>query len=96
MEKKSDEELKQIKPSVTYLCWDQSDRWIITACTDMTIKVWDSFTSELLQVMTGHKKEVYVLESHPFHSKVCTGSYVYYNIFKLIYFFLNLCYLRFC
>lgn len=69
-EKKSDEELKQIKPSVTYLCWDQSDRWIITACTDMTIKVWDTNTTELLQVMTGHKKEVYVLESHPFHSKV--------------------------
>lgn len=65
-----DEELKQIKPSVTYLCWDQSDRWVITACTDMTIKVWDSNTTELLQVMTGHKKEVYVLESHPFHSKV--------------------------
>jgi WD40 repeat protein len=36
----------------------------------MTIKVWDSNTTELLQVMTGHKKEVYVLESHPFHSKV--------------------------
>lgn len=69
-----DEELKQMKPSVTYLCWDQSDRWIITACTDMTIKVWDSNTTELLQVMNGHKKEVYVLESHPFHSKVCIYS----------------------
>ncbi|XP_026813207.1 bromodomain and WD repeat-containing protein 1 [Rhopalosiphum maidis] len=74
VEKKSDEELKQVKPSVTYLCWDQSDRWIITACTDMTIKVWDSFTTELLQVMTGHKKEVYVLESHPFHSKILLSA----------------------
>ncbi|VVC30293.1 Six-bladed beta-propeller, TolB-like,WD40-repeat-containing domain,Bromodomain,WD40 repeat, conserved [Cinara cedri] len=73
-EKKSDEELKQIKPSVTYLCWDQSDRWILTACTDMTIKVWDSYTTELLQVMIGHKKEVYVLESHPFHSKILLSA----------------------
>jgi len=49
----------------------------------MTIKVWDSCTTELLQVMTGHKKEVYVLESHPFHSKVSI-TFEYYNNYIFI------------
>lgn len=84
-DKKSDEELKQIKPSVTYLCWDRSDRWVLTACTDMTIKVWDSYSTELLQVMNGHKKEVYVLECHPFHSKVCIILF-YYNMLISLWF----------
>jgi WD40 repeat protein len=58
------------KLRVTMLTWDKSDQWVITASSDNSIKVWDSFTGVLIQTLIGHKDETYVIESHPLDSKV--------------------------
>ncbi|XP_068153954.1 bromodomain and WD repeat-containing protein 3 [Drosophila tropicalis] len=57
------EEGKKLK--VTMVAWDASDRYVITAVNDYTIKIWDSKTGKLHRVLRGHKDELYVLESNP-------------------------------
>lgn len=50
---------------VTMVSWDRSDEWVLTAVNDHSIKVWNSKTAKLTNVLRGHSDEVYVLESHP-------------------------------
>ncbi|XP_026845404.1 bromodomain and WD repeat-containing protein 3 isoform X2 [Drosophila persimilis] len=57
------EEGKKLK--VTMVAWDASDRYVITAVNDFTIKIWDSKSAKLHRVLRGHKDELYVLESNP-------------------------------
>ncbi|KAH8310480.1 hypothetical protein KR044_001557, partial [Drosophila immigrans] len=57
------EEGKKLK--VTMVAWDASDRYVITAVSDFTIKIWDSKCGRLHRVLRGHKDELYVLESNP-------------------------------
>lgn len=64
------EEEAKMKLRVTMLSWDKSDQWVITASSDNSIKVWNSFTGELLQILNGHRAETYVIESHPLDSRV--------------------------
>lgn len=45
--------------------WVCSDDYVVTAVNDHSLKVWDSSTGKLTRILTGHKDEVYVLESHP-------------------------------
>ncbi|CAD7093518.1 unnamed protein product [Hermetia illucens] len=59
----NNEEGKRLK--VTMVSWDYSDKWVITAVNDFSIKIWDSRTGKLHKVLRGHKDELYVLESHP-------------------------------
>lgn len=66
--------------------WDAKDQWIVTACSDYSLKVWDSFTGALIQILNGHKDEVFVLEGHPLESQV-TRSFVL--VFLYILLFLN-------
>lgn len=40
------EELSQ-KLKVTMVTWSRDDRWLITAVSDFSIKVWDSSTGKL-------------------------------------------------
>ncbi|XP_034117693.1 LOW QUALITY PROTEIN: bromodomain and WD repeat-containing protein 3 [Drosophila albomicans] len=57
------EEGKKLK--VTMVAWDASDRYVITAVSDFTIKIWDSKCGRLHRVLRGHRDELYVLESNP-------------------------------
>ncbi|XP_017084121.2 bromodomain and WD repeat-containing protein 3 isoform X2 [Drosophila eugracilis] len=57
------EEGKRLK--VTMVAWDASDKYVITAVNDFTIKIWDSKSAKLHRVLRGHKDELYVLESNP-------------------------------
>lgn len=59
----SEEDNKKLK--VTMVSWVCNDDYVITAVNDHSLKVWDSQTGKLIKVLTGHKDEVYVLESHP-------------------------------
>lgn len=63
-EKETDEDNKQ-KLKVMMVCWDLTDRFVITAASDHTLKVWNSDTGVLVHVLLGHQDEVFVLESHP-------------------------------
>ncbi|XP_037956286.1 bromodomain and WD repeat-containing protein 3-like isoform X1 [Teleopsis dalmanni] len=57
------EEGKKLK--VTMVAWDCSDKYVITAVNDFTIKIWNSKTAKLHRVLRGHKDELYVLETNP-------------------------------
>ncbi|KAL9871562.1 bromodomain and WD repeat-containing protein 3 isoform X1 [Glossina fuscipes] len=57
------EEGKKLK--VTMVAWDCSDKYVITAVNDFTIKIWNSKTAQLHCVLRGHKDELFVLESNP-------------------------------
>ncbi|XP_060608929.2 PH-interacting protein isoform X1 [Anolis sagrei] len=61
---------KITKLKVTMVAWDRHDNSVITAVNNMTLKVWDSFTGQLIHVLMGHEDEVFVLESHPFDPRV--------------------------
>lgn len=50
---------------VTMVSWDRSDDWVVTAVNDHSIKVWNTKTAKLHNVLRGHSDELYVLESHP-------------------------------
>lgn len=54
--------------------WDCSDRWVITAVNDHSLKVWCADTGKLMKVLIGHKDEVYVLESHPKDPRVMLSA----------------------
>uniref|UniRef100_A0A7M4G0H3 PH-interacting protein n=1 Tax=Crocodylus porosus TaxID=8502 RepID=A0A7M4G0H3_CROPO len=61
---------KITKLKVTMVAWDRHDNSVITAVNNMTLKVWNSFTGQLIHVLMGHEDEVFVLEPHPFDPRV--------------------------
>ncbi|NWH58545.1 PHIP protein, partial [Geococcyx californianus] len=58
------------KLKVTMVAWDRHDNSVITAVNNMTLKVWNSFTGQLIHILMGHEDEVFVLEPHPFDPRV--------------------------
>ena len=50
--------------------WTCDDRHVITAVSDCSLCVWSADTGRLLQRLTSHKDEVYVLEPHPNFSNI--------------------------
>ncbi|KAM9003270.1 PH-interacting protein isoform X1 [Sarcophilus harrisii] len=61
---------KITKLKVTMVAWDRHDNTVITAVNNMTLKVWNSYTGQLIHVLMGHEDEVFVLEPHPFDPRV--------------------------
>ncbi|XP_028825190.1 PH-interacting protein isoform X3 [Denticeps clupeoides] len=61
---------KVTKLKVTMVAWDRHDNMVITAANNLTLKVWNSYTGSLVHVLMGHEDEVFVLEPHPFDSRV--------------------------
>lgn len=50
---------------VTMVCWNKSDKWVVTAVSDHSLKIWSATKGQLEKVLPGHSDEIYVLESHP-------------------------------
>ncbi|XP_041108367.1 PH-interacting protein isoform X1 [Polyodon spathula] len=61
---------KVTKVKVTMVAWDRHDNTVITAVNNLTLKVWNSYTGQLIHVLMGHEDEVFVLEPHPFDPRV--------------------------
>ncbi|XP_061395070.1 bromodomain and WD repeat-containing protein 3 [Musca vetustissima] len=66
------EEGKKLK--VTMVAWDCSDKYVITAANDFTIKIWNAKTAKLHCVLRGHKDELFVLESNPKNEHVLLSA----------------------
>ncbi|XP_075144837.1 bromodomain and WD repeat-containing protein [Haematobia irritans] len=66
------EEGKKLK--VTMVAWDCSDKFVITAVNDFTIKIWNAKTAKLHCVLRGHKDELFVLESNPKNEHVLLSA----------------------
>ncbi|XP_028970269.2 PH-interacting protein isoform X4 [Esox lucius] len=61
---------KVTKLKVTMVAWDRHDNTVITAANNLTLKVWNSTTGNLIHVLMGHEDEVFVLEPHPFDPRI--------------------------
>ncbi|KAF6718804.1 Bromodomain and WD repeat-containing protein 1 [Oryzias melastigma] len=70
----SSEEDSYIKPKVTMVAWDRHDNAVITAVNNHLLKVWNSYTGQLLHVLKGHEAEVFVLEPHPFDPRIILSA----------------------
>uniref|UniRef100_A0A8B9JZI7 Bromodomain and WD repeat domain containing 1 n=1 Tax=Astyanax mexicanus TaxID=7994 RepID=A0A8B9JZI7_ASTMX len=62
------------KPKVTMVSWDRHDSTVITAVNNHHLKVWNSYTGQLLHVLKGHEAEVFVLEPHPYDPRVMLSA----------------------
>lgn len=47
---------KITKMKVTMVAWDRHDNAVITAVNNMTLKVWNSYTGQLIHVLMVRKK----------------------------------------
>uniref|UniRef100_A0A8C4THR2 Bromodomain and WD repeat domain containing 3 n=1 Tax=Erpetoichthys calabaricus TaxID=27687 RepID=A0A8C4THR2_ERPCA len=65
---------------VTMVAWDRADSSIITAVNNYLLKVWN-LSGQLLHILSGHDDEVYVLEAHPFDSRIMLSAGHDGNIF---------------
>ncbi|XP_072316915.1 bromodomain and WD repeat-containing protein 3 [Eucyclogobius newberryi] len=70
----SDSEESYFKPKVTMVAWDRHDNTVITAINNHLLKVWNSYTGQLLHVLKGHEAEVFVLEPHPFDPRIILSA----------------------
>ncbi|XP_071609087.1 bromodomain and WD repeat-containing protein 1 [Heliangelus exortis] len=75
------EEDKFMKPKVTMIAWNQNDNYVVTAVNNHLLKVWNSYTGQLLHDLVGHADEVFVLETHPFDSRIMLSAGHDGNIF---------------
>ncbi|XP_066508163.1 bromodomain and WD repeat-containing protein 3-like isoform X1 [Hoplias malabaricus] len=69
------------KPKVTMVSWDRHDNTVITAVNNHHLKVWNSYTGQLLHILKGHEAEVFVLEPHPYDPRVILSAGHDGNIF---------------
>ncbi|XP_063794477.1 bromodomain and WD repeat-containing protein 3 isoform X4 [Pseudophryne corroboree] len=72
---------KVTKLKVTMVAWDRSDVVVITAVNNFLLKVWNSNSGQLLHILSGHDDEVFVLEAHPFDSRILLSAGHDGNIF---------------
>uniref|UniRef100_A0A5F9CEG9 Bromodomain and WD repeat domain containing 3 n=1 Tax=Oryctolagus cuniculus TaxID=9986 RepID=A0A5F9CEG9_RABIT len=72
---------KVTKLKVTMVAWDRYDTTVITAVNNFLLKVWNSFTGQLLHTLSGHDDEVFVLEAHPFDQRIILSAGHDGNIF---------------
>ncbi|XP_058517601.1 bromodomain and WD repeat-containing protein 1 [Ochotona princeps] len=70
----SSEEERFMKPKVTMIAWNQNDSIVVTAVNDHVLKVWNSYTGQLLHNLLGHADEVFVLETHPFDPRIMLSA----------------------
>ncbi|XP_068564112.1 bromodomain and WD repeat-containing protein 3 isoform X2 [Cebidichthys violaceus] len=68
------EEESYFKPKVTMVAWDRHDITVITAVNNHLLKVWNSYTGQLLHILKGHEAEVFVLEPHPFDPRIILSA----------------------
>ncbi|XP_058040935.1 bromodomain and WD repeat-containing protein 1 isoform X1 [Ahaetulla prasina] len=75
------EEDKFMKPKVTMIAWSRNDNVVVTAVNNHLLKVWNSYSGQLLHDLKGHADEVFVLEPHPFDSRIMLSAGHDGNIF---------------
>ncbi|CAN2389514.1 regulation of cell shape, partial [Pristimantis euphronides] len=70
----SNDTMSYSKPKVLMIAWDTMDNYVVTASSAHLLKVWDSHTGKLLHVLMGHENDIYVLEPHPFDSRLMLSA----------------------
>ncbi|OQR74142.1 bromodomain and WD repeat-containing protein 3-like [Tropilaelaps mercedesae] len=61
---------------VNMVAWTRDDSKVLTTVRDHSIKIWNSYTGQLLAVLKGHEDDVYALECHPTDRRILyTGGH---------------------
>lgn len=73
------------KPMVLIVQWSRDDHYVITSVVDYSIKVWNSYSGQLIHILKKHTHDIYLLESHPvdpriFISASHDGTLVIWNV----------------
>ncbi|KND04571.1 uncharacterized protein SPPG_00293 [Spizellomyces punctatus DAOM BR117] len=61
-------------PGITALCWSLDDSRVITIMADRLVRVWDSYTGELLHTVKGHTNPAWILDCHPKDTRVVLSA----------------------
>ncbi|KAK3780024.1 hypothetical protein RRG08_029717 [Elysia crispata] len=59
---------------VTMVSWSMDDTMVVTAASDLTIKIWNTYTGILLRILEGHEDEVFVLETCPTDARILLSA----------------------
>ncbi|RUS86356.1 hypothetical protein EGW08_005874, partial [Elysia chlorotica] len=59
---------------VTMVSWSMDDAMVVTAASDLTIKIWNAYTGTLLRILEGHEDEVFVLETSPTDARILLSA----------------------
>ncbi|XP_025097468.1 PH-interacting protein-like isoform X2 [Pomacea canaliculata] len=62
------------KLRVTMVSWNVDDSLVVTAVSDCSIKVWDSYTGKLMHILQAHQDEVFVLDAHPKDRRILVSA----------------------
>ncbi|XP_066989654.1 bromodomain and WD repeat-containing protein 3 isoform X2 [Macrobrachium rosenbergii] len=62
------EEIRRLQ--VTMVGWNRTDEFVITASNDKWLRVWESASGQLKQILKGHEDNAYVIEAHPSESRL--------------------------
>uniref|UniRef100_A0A915KXU4 Bromo domain-containing protein n=1 Tax=Romanomermis culicivorax TaxID=13658 RepID=A0A915KXU4_ROMCU len=65
---------KNLKLKVTMLTWSADDYLIVSAVSDMTLRVWDASSGVFLRMLLNHTDEIFVLEPHPLNPKIILSA----------------------
>jgi polyadenylation factor subunit 2 len=65
--------------------WNKNGNWLLTACRDQLVRLYDIRTMKEIQVFRGHKREVQSISWHPIHEKMFVsggweGSMIYWQV----------------
>ncbi|GFN80856.1 bromodomain and WD repeat-containing protein 3, partial [Plakobranchus ocellatus] len=59
---------------VTMVSWNMDDTMVVTAASNLTIKIWNSNTGSLLRILEGHEDEIFVLETCPTDARIMLSA----------------------
>lgn len=57
-----------------FVQWTRDDRYVITALSDASLKVWESKTGKLVYILREHESDVFHIESHPHDPRVFVSA----------------------
>ena len=66
--------LKGHTDSVNELAFSEDGRWLASASSDHTVKIWDSAGWKLVRTLTGHQGQVYAVTFSPDGRRLISGS----------------------
>ncbi|XP_065578640.1 PH-interacting protein-like [Artemia franciscana] len=70
----SEEENRPCRLKVSMVAWIDNNNRVVTAASDLSLKVWDAKSGQLLSILRGHEDEAFVLEPHPTDPRILLSA----------------------
>lgn len=56
--------------SVDAVLWSNRDEYVVSSSSDAKIRIWNSYTGQLVRILEAHTREVYIMDTHPFDERI--------------------------